>query len=160
MPPTRIATRIYHVGFLVADSQNEMDFFGNVLGFEEFWRGGANPKQLSWIDMRVPNGQDYVEFMLYPSLPAPDKWGTKNHISLAVPNIAKAVKTLESRPASKTYGRPLTIATGINQQRQVNLYDPDGTRVELVEPFTVSGHPTPSSTAPPPPPSRTPILYN
>jgi lactoylglutathione lyase len=123
----------------------------NVLGFKEFWRGGANPKQLSWIDMRVPDGQDYVEFMLYRTLPPPDKWGAKNHVSLAVPNVAKAVEILESRSAFKTYGRPLTVAIGVNKQRQVNLYDPDGTRIELMEPFTVSGKPA----HPPPPPAAT-----
>ena len=30
--------------------------------------------------MRVPDGDDYVEFMLYRKMP--DKFGTKNHISL------------------------------------------------------------------------------
>ena len=150
-PETRIATRIYHLGFLVGDSEKSMDFYGSVLGFQETWRGGANPKELSWINMRVPNGDDYVEFMLYRKMP--DKFGTKNHISLVVPDVAKSVAILEARPAFKTYGKELTVATGVNQKRQVNIYDPDGTRVELMEPNTVTGKPTPSSTAPPPPPS-------
>lgn len=154
LPDTRISSSIYHVGFLVGNSQRSIDFYGKVLGFQETWRGGANPNELSWINMRVPDGNDYVEFMLYRSLPSPDKWGTRNHIALAVPDMAKAVAVLEARPAFKTYGKPLTIATGINGKRQVNLYDPDGTRVELMEPFTVTGKPTPSSTAPPPPPSH------
>ena len=153
MPDTRISTRIYHLGFLVGNSQRSLEFYGKVLGFQETWRGGADPKELSWINMRVPDGTDYVEFMLYRKLPE-DKWGTKNHISLEVPDVAKAVAVLEARPAFKTYGKPLTIATGINGKRQVNIYDPDGTRVELMEPFTVTGKPTPPSTAPPPPPSH------
>ncbi len=33
------------------------------------------------------------------------------------------------------------------------MYDSDGTRVKIMEPNTVTGKPTPSSTAPPPPPS-------
>jgi lactoylglutathione lyase len=40
--------------------------------------------------------------------------------------------------------------TGINRKRQVNLFDPDGTRVELMEPDTIDGRPVPSSTLPPP----------
>jgi catechol 2,3-dioxygenase-like lactoylglutathione lyase family enzyme len=151
-PATRISDRIYHVGFLVGNSQKSIDFYGNVLGFTETWRGGANPKELSWINMKVPDGDDYVEFMLYRDKPG--NFGTRNHISLAVPNIDKAVAELKSRPAFETYSRDLTIATGINQKRQVNIYDPDGTRVELMEPFTVTGKPTPSSTAPPPPPAH------
>ena len=40
--------------------------------------------------------------------------------------------------------------TGINRKRQVNLFDPDGTRIELMESATIDGKPTPSSPAPPP----------
>ena len=152
MPETRISPRIYHVGYLVADAEKTEDFY-KMLGFTETWRGGANPKELSWINMKVPDGEDYVELMLYRSLPEESKWGTKNHLSLVVPNIEKSVAELQSRPYFKEYGKPLTINTGVNQKRQVNLYDPDGTRVEIMEPNTVTGKPTPSSTAPPPPPS-------
>jgi catechol 2,3-dioxygenase-like lactoylglutathione lyase family enzyme len=154
MPETRISDKIYHLGFMVGNSQKSLDFYGKVLGFQETWRGGANPKQLSWINMRVPDGRDYVEFMLYGSMPPQSKWGTKNHISLEVPDVAKAVSILEARPAFKEYGKPLTIATGVNGKRQVNIYDPDGTRVELMEPNTASGKDVPSSTAPPPAPSH------
>jgi lactoylglutathione lyase len=151
-PPTRISTQIYHVGFLVGNSEKSMDFYGKILGFQETWRGGANPEELSWINMRVPDGTDYVEFMLYRKLP--DTFGTKNHVSLLVPDVQKAVDDLEVRPAFKSYGKDLKIAVGVNQKRQVNLYDPDGTRVELMEANTVTGKPTPSSTAPPPPPAH------
>ncbi len=157
MPETRISPRIYHVGYMVADAEKTENFY-KMLGFTETWRGGANPKELSWINMKVPDGEDYVELMLYRSLPDESKWGTKNHLSLVVPDIQKAVAELESRPYYKTYetnGKPLTINTGVNGKRQVNLYDPDGTRVELMEPTTVSGKPAPSSTAPAPPGSTT-----
>jgi catechol 2,3-dioxygenase-like lactoylglutathione lyase family enzyme len=152
LPDTRISPRIYHLGFLVGDSQKTMDFY-KTLGFTETWRGGADPKELSWINMKVPDGDDYVELMLYHSLPDPSKWGGKNHISLVVPDVDKAVAILEARPAFKDYGKPLTIATGVNGKRQVNMYDPDGTRVEIMEPNTFNGKPVPSSSAPPPPPS-------
>jgi len=151
-PATRISTQIYHVGFLVGNSEKSRDFYGKILGFQETWRGGANPKELSWINMRVPDGTDYVEFMLYRKLP--DSFGTKNHMSLLVPDVQKAVDELEARPAFKTYGKELKVAVGVNQKRQVNIYDPDGTRVELMEGNTVTGKPTPSSTAPPPPPAH------
>lgn len=154
MPSSAISTKIKHVGFLVGNSQKSLDFYGKVLGFQETWRGGGNPKELSWINMRVPDGTDYVEFMLYRKLPVAAKWGVKNHISLEVPDVAKAVAILEARPAFKTYGKPLTVATGINGKRQVNIYDPDGTRIELMEPNTANGKPVPSSSAPPPPPSH------
>jgi catechol 2,3-dioxygenase-like lactoylglutathione lyase family enzyme len=151
-PETRISTNIYHLGFLVGNSEKSIEFYSKVLGFQETWRGGADPKVLSWINMRVPDGSDYVEFMLYDKMPG--NLGGKNHISLEVPDVVKSVAILEARPAFKIYGKELKIATGVNQKRQVNLYDPDGTRVELMEPNTVTGKPTPSSTAPPPAPSH------
>jgi lactoylglutathione lyase len=102
--------------------------------------------------MQVPDGQDYVELMLYRKLP--ETFGGKNHASLVVPDVQKAIETLESRSAFKTYGKPLAMQVGKNGKRQVNLFDPDGTRVELMEAHTVDGKPVPSSVAPPPPPSH------
>ena len=150
LPATRISDAIYHLGFLVGNSQKAIDFYGGILGFQEFWRGSSNGKQLSWIDMRVPNGQDYVEFMLYSNLPPPNQRGTSEHVSLLVPDLARAITALQARPAYSIYGKPLAAHTGVNGKRQVNLFDPDGTRIELMEPFTASGKPVPPSTAPPP----------
>ena len=48
-------------------------------------------------------------------------------------------------------GKALEIRTGVNRKRQCNLYDPDGTRIELMEPFTIDRKPTPSATAAAPP---------
>jgi lactoylglutathione lyase len=102
--------------------------------------------------MRVPDGEDYVELMLHDQLPAPPDRGTKNHLCLFVADIARAVAVLEARPARRLYSRPIQIKVGRNHRRQANLFDPDGNRVELMEPHTVDGQPTPSSTAPPPRP--------
>jgi lactoylglutathione lyase len=88
--------------------------------------------------------------MLYRDTPAKERWGTMHHICLVVTDIDKAVAELESRPARKDYGRKMEIQTGVNRKRQCNLYDPDGTRVELMELRTVDGTPTPPSTAPAP----------
>jgi lactoylglutathione lyase len=88
--------------------------------------------------------------MLYDKLPAPTARGSAHHICLEVADIAKTKSGLEARPAAKDYTRPLEIRTGTNRKRQMNLYDPDGTRSEVMEPVTVDGVPTPSATAPPP----------
>jgi len=150
LPATRISDSIYHLGFLVGSSEKSLKFYGDLLDFHEFWRGSSNGTQLSWIDMRVPDGKDYVEFMLYRDLPPPDKRGGQEHISLLVPDVAKSITILAARPAFQTYGKPLTQHTGVNGKRQVNLFDPDGTRVELMESETANGKPVPPSTAPPP----------
>ena len=90
--------------------------------------------------------------MLYTELPAPDKRGKQHHLCLVVPDINKTRASLEPRAARIGYSRPLDIATGVNRKRQLNLWDPDGTRVELMEPATVDGSPPPPSTSPPPKP--------
>jgi len=155
MPSTRISEAIYHVGFLVGNTTKSLAFYEDILGFKETWRGGSNPAELSWINVQAPGDADYIELMLYRTLPR--TYGTQNHISLVVPDMQKAIAILQARPAYKTYltyGKPLEMHLGKNGKRQVNLYDPDGTRVELMEAQTADGKPVPSSTAPPPPPSH------
>jgi catechol 2,3-dioxygenase-like lactoylglutathione lyase family enzyme len=152
LPTARISQHIYHVGFLVGNTQRALDFYTNILGFHETWRGTGNPAQLAWINMQVPDGSDYVEFMLYRTLPP--TLGNANHVALEVPSIAAAVSTLQASPSFSTYGKPLAAHTGVNGKRQLNLFDPDGTRVELMEPTTADGKPVPSSAAPPPPPAQ------
>lgn len=155
LPETRIADGIYHVGFLVGNLDKSLAFYEGVLGFHETWRGASTPDELSWVNLQVPEGKDYIELMLYRKLP--ETYGTKNHVSLVVPDVQKAIAEIESRPAYKTYlayAKPLQMQVGKNGKRQVNLYDPDGTRVELMEATPVDGKPVPSSTAPPPPPAH------
>jgi lactoylglutathione lyase len=148
MADTRISTRIAHVGILVGDANAAVHFYGDILGFQETWRGSSTGTVLSWINMRVPDGNDGIEFMLYKSLPVPDRRGTVHHLCLEVPSVSSALTTLQARPYAKTYSRPLEPRTGTNRRRQLNVYDPDGTRAELMEPATVDGKPPAPSTAP------------
>ncbi len=151
MPDTRISDHMTHVGVVVGNLDSSMKFYHGILGFEEFWRGAAGSgKTLSWVNMRVPDGTDYIEFMLYRTYPGPEQIGTKNHLCLVVPNVEKAMETLKARPAYKDYGKELKVQVGVNRKRQLNLYDPDGTRIELMEANTIDGKPAPSSDAPPP----------
>jgi lactoylglutathione lyase len=101
--------------------------------------------------LKVPEGNDYLEFMLYDQMPDLKSLGTLHHICLEVSDIEKSKAALEARPAHASYTRSLEIRTGVNRKRQMNLYDPDGTRSELMEPRTTDGVPTPPSTAAPPP---------
>ena len=71
-------------------------------------------------------------------------------MSLEVTDIEKARRRWKPGPYRKSYTRPIEVRTGINRKRQLNLYDPDGTRTELMEGVTVDGKPAISATAPPP----------
>ncbi len=150
MDDGRVSRRIMHLGILVGALEPAMQFYRDTLGFRETWRGSRDGKVLDWVNLQAPDGDDYIEFMLYKTLPAPTARGTAHHIALEVPDMAKAVAHLEARPARREYTRPLEVRVGTNRKRQLNLYDPDGTRVELMEPHTVDGTPTPPATAPPP----------
>lgn len=146
----RLSPRMAHLGFSVKNLEQSNRFYGDILGFVETWRGSRDGKILNWTNMRVPDGKDYLEFMLYSEPPSLAQLGTMNHICLEVDNIEATLADLEQRPARKNYTRPLEIRTGINRRRQMNLYDPDGTRSEVMEPGTVDGKPAPSSSAPAP----------
>jgi lactoylglutathione lyase len=150
MPEARISGHMMHVGIIVNSLEPAMKFYQDVLGFQEIWRGSRDGKVLNWVNMKVPDGDDYVEFMLHDPVPGPTQRGTAHHICLGVPDIEKSAAVLRDRIGAAAYTRPLEIRTGTNRKRQLNLYDPDGTRTELMEPKTIDGQPTPPSTAPPP----------
>jgi lactoylglutathione lyase len=150
MPDTRISTYMRHVGVTVGDLPAAQKFYNDILGFKEIWRGAKQPTELSWVHARVPDGEDFVEMMLYSTPPDMARLGTLHHLCLEVPDIDKAKAMLDERAPKIGYTRALEVRTGVNRKRQLNVYDPDGTRVELMEPKTVDGVPTPPSTAPVP----------
>ena len=139
-----------HVGVTIGALAPAMKFYEDNFGLAEFWRGSSSGTVLSWVNMRVPDGQDYLEFMLYGAPLTVKDLGGKNHICLVVPDIEKAVAMLKARPAATNYRLPIEIKVGVNGKRQANFFDPDGTRVELMEPNTFDGKVRPPSTAPAP----------
>ncbi len=149
--PDCISTRFSHVGFLVGSLSRANAFYREMLGFRELWRGaGANAEHLAWVNMEVPHGNEYIEYMLYRTMPAPDRRGTVNHGCLWVDDLDAALRRLAAKHGLRSYQRDLPVVYGRNQRRLCNLYDPDGTRVELMEPTTLTGQPAASSPLPPP----------
>jgi catechol 2,3-dioxygenase-like lactoylglutathione lyase family enzyme len=146
----QISHRMSHVGIIVTDLDAEYKFYTDILGFKETWRGSSSGSVLSWVNLKVPDGEDYLEFMLYKDSPDPTHRGGAHHLCLQVPDVAASIAALEANPYAKMYGRPIETHLGINRKRQANLFDPDGTRTEIMEPNTIDGKPTPSSSAPPP----------
>jgi catechol 2,3-dioxygenase-like lactoylglutathione lyase family enzyme len=153
----RISDRMSHVGLIVTDLDPEYKFYTEILGFKETWRGSSTGKVLSWINLKVPDGDDYVEFMLAKQEPEPTHRGTAHHLCLVAPDVPATAVRLEAEPYYKVYGRTIEHDhVGVNRKRQANLFDPDGTRVEIMEPNTIDGKPTPPSDAPPPHPDAPP----
>src|SRR5689334_7315254 len=63
-PTSAVSTRVLHAGLTIRDAAAADKFYKDVLGFSEIWRGGRPEGVTSWINMKVPNGTDYLEYML------------------------------------------------------------------------------------------------
>jgi catechol 2,3-dioxygenase-like lactoylglutathione lyase family enzyme len=133
MPATRISEHMIHAGFLVKDRAAEDRFFKDILGFDEMWHGGKTDTSADWISMRVPEGEDWVEYMCNVQNPTPKTRGIMNHVAFGVPEMDAAAKTLQSRQAPL----PEKPKVGRDGKWQLNLYDPNLTRAELMEPKPV-----------------------
>lgn len=128
---TGISDRILHAGLTIADPARADSFYAAILGFTETWRGGATDSVTSWINMRLPESTDYLEYMLVKPPANRRQLGSAHHIALMVPDMQKAVDALRFRNGSVPSPR-----IGRNNRWLLNLFDADGTRVELMEPFT------------------------
>jgi catechol 2,3-dioxygenase-like lactoylglutathione lyase family enzyme len=137
-PDRRISRRILHTGWTIRDSAAADRFYKDTLGFSETWRGGRPEGTISWINMRVPDGTDYLEYMLYPAAP-PDRrqLGSAHHVALLVTDIQQALETVRARTKPEDRNHRANPSIGVNNRWQLNLFDPDGTRVEFMEPWTV-----------------------
>lgn len=132
LPDTRISNRIIHVGVTVHDRSAADHLYRDVLGFHATWHGGMQDDRTDWVDMRVPEGTDWLEYMLNVHDVTPKRLGVMHHLALGVPDIHEAYKTITSRGYKA--GEP---KIGRDGKWQLNLYDPNGTRAELMEPKPV-----------------------
>ena len=129
--------QIIHAGFVVHDRAAEDKFYKDILGFHVYWHGGMKDGEDNWVDMQVPDGTDWIEYMLkVPENASHKTLGVMNHIALGVPDIHKAQEQLVKN-GWKGGEEP---KIGRDGKWQLNLYDPDETRVELME-FTPTKEP-------------------
>jgi catechol 2,3-dioxygenase-like lactoylglutathione lyase family enzyme len=132
LPPANPSNpvRIIHAGFVVNNREAVDRFFVNELGFRPYWHGGMSEERDDWVAMQVPEGTDWVEYMLHIA-PDADKHtlGVMNHISLGVPDIHAINDAIVK--AGVTPGEAPKI--GRDGKWQLNLYDADLTRVEFME---------------------------
>ena len=70
-----------------------------------------------------------------------------NHICLEVDDVPATLNKLKERALPVGCQMPAESKTGKNMKRQINCFDGDGTRVEIMETITTDGKPVPSSTA-------------
>ena len=134
-----VSRRIIHAGFIVRDRAAEDHFYKDILGFRPYWHGGMQNDRDDWVAMQVPDGTDWVEYMLNIKPDADQRTtGVMNHVSLGVKDIKAAQAKLEAR-GWKANDRE-HAQMGRDGKWQLNMYDPDQTRIELME-FTPAEKP-------------------
>jgi catechol 2,3-dioxygenase-like lactoylglutathione lyase family enzyme len=130
--PGAVSHRMIHVGFIVHDRAAEDRFYIETLGFRPYWHGGMKDDVTDWVALQVPDGTDWLEYMLnQPEHPGLQTTGVMNHISLGVPDMPKAQALLESHGWKEHGGEHAQM--GRDGKRQLNVFDPDYTRIELME---------------------------
>jgi catechol 2,3-dioxygenase-like lactoylglutathione lyase family enzyme len=135
----RFSDHIIHVGFIVHDRALEDGFYRKILGFRPYWFGGNENARTTWISQQLPDGRDWLEYMLVdpprgrgiPADMSPTLLGIFNHFSLGVANMRNVYTRLWNE--QRLTGQDGTPKIGRDAKWQLNLHDPDGTRAEIME---------------------------
>ena len=128
--PKQIGTHLIHAGFVVKDRAAENQFYVDLLGFRLYWYGGFKDDGIDWYELQVPDGPDWIEYMLNIAADADHKeLGIQNHFSFGVKDVHAAAAQLRER-GLKTFDGP---EVGRDGKDSLDAYDPDGTRVEVME---------------------------
>jgi catechol 2,3-dioxygenase-like lactoylglutathione lyase family enzyme len=143
--PTAVSYHLFHAGFVVRDLELMKHFYMEQLGFRLYWKGGfkdlppGTPEKnsdIDWFEIQVPNGSDWIEFMLnIPGNADHQEFGVQNHICLGVPDMEKALDQLHKNGlASDSKFADDKSEIGRDGKWQFDIFDPDLTRIELMEP--------------------------
>jgi catechol 2,3-dioxygenase-like lactoylglutathione lyase family enzyme len=137
--PHVIGHHIIHVGFLVHSRAKEDTFYRALLGFRPYWFGGMQEGKIDWVSQQVPDGHDWLEYMLtsgpsgsgIPATISQRSLGVLDHVSIgevSVPDAYNVLKTGNRLDCRHDAGPKI----GKDGKYQFNLYDPDGIRLELM----------------------------
>src|SRR5271155_1434662 len=129
----RLSSRIMHAGYMVRNRAALDHFYKGLLGFHLYWQGGAKEGDIDWVMMQVPDGTDWIEYMLYlPAGPSRAQLGSANHFAPGVVSVADLQAKMEQRGWKPAAGKNPQVL-GVDGKLQLDLTDPDGTRAEFME---------------------------
>ena len=127
-----VSQRMIHVGFMVSNRESENKFYIDTLGFRPYWHGGMKDDQTDWVALQVPDGRDWLEYMLnVKPNPSQRTVGVMNHISLGVAEMKQAKAKIESHGWQTSSSEHMQM--GRDGKYQLNVFDPDFSRIELME---------------------------
>ena len=133
----QLSSRLIHSGFVVRDLAAENRFYVDLLGFRLYWHGGFKDQDTDWYEIQVPDGDNWIEYMLnIPANADHKELGVQNHFSLGVKDAQTAAAQLRKN-GLLTFDGP---EIGRDGKNSLDAYDPDGTRVEIME-FTPTQKP-------------------
>ena len=137
--PNALGHHIIHVGFVVHDRAKEDTFYRGLLGFRPYWYGGMNDAKIDWVSQQVPDGHDWLEYMLtsgpsgsgIPAHMSQQSLGVMDHVAIGEVSVEATYKKLaaEHRLEGRHDDAP---KIGKDGKGQFNMYTPDGTRLELM----------------------------
>jgi catechol 2,3-dioxygenase-like lactoylglutathione lyase family enzyme len=135
--PKQLSESFIHAGFVVKNLDDENHFYVDLLGFRLYWHGGFKEQDTDWYELQVPDGDNWVEYMLNIPADADHKeLGVQNHFSLGVKDAQVAAAQLRKNGLRQFDGPEV----GRDGKNSLDAYDPDGTRVEIME-FTPTQKP-------------------
>jgi catechol 2,3-dioxygenase-like lactoylglutathione lyase family enzyme len=146
VPVNAFSNHIIHVGYIIHNRALEDTFYRTVLGFKPYWFGGMKEDTPTWISQQVPDGTDWLEYMVVgpadgrgiPAGMSAADAGVLDHFSLGVANVEAAYTLLWN--GDRLDGQSNVPKIGRDAKWQLNLLDPDGTRAEVME-FHAIGKP-------------------
>jgi len=128
----QVSTRLLHVGFIVKDHENEDRFYRGLLGFRMYWRGGFKDADMDWEELQVPDGSEWIEYMLnIPANADQKERGVQNHFALGVLEMKSCFSRLRAHGLKMSNDDNPEI--GRDGKWSFDIYDPDGTRIEFME---------------------------
>jgi catechol 2,3-dioxygenase-like lactoylglutathione lyase family enzyme len=144
--PNAIGHHIIHIGIMVHSRTAEDAFYVDLLGFRPYWFGGHTEGALDWVSQQVPDGRDWLEYMLaagpgqgIPPAMTQNELGVLDHLSIGEAWVPDTYKALQA--GNRLTGRhDAAPKIGMDGKYQFNLYDPDGIRLELMN-FHASAKP-------------------
>jgi catechol 2,3-dioxygenase-like lactoylglutathione lyase family enzyme len=127
--PKRVSDHVLHVGVHAKDPQAQDKFYKDVLGFRFLWQGGPRDDRVDWVSMMVPEGNNWIEYMIWRDPPPdPQQLGVWHHVCVGTLDIQEIYRIVKER--------------GYNPRREPNiardgrwllqLYDKHNTRTEVM----------------------------
>jgi catechol 2,3-dioxygenase-like lactoylglutathione lyase family enzyme len=137
--PNAIGHHMIHVGILVHNRAAEDKFYRDLLGFRPYWFGGMQDDKVDWVSQQMPDGRDWLEYMLtsgpsgsgIPATMTQHNLGVLDHFSIGEKSVTDAYKVLEAGNRLGGVHDPAP-KIGKDGKGQFNMYDPDGIRSELM----------------------------